>query len=168
MKKRKFLIGMLIILLTSACGLQGQDFDTMVDNLLDGSVAIVYPDSLYQLKLVQEDIIILDAREKEEFDVSHIEGAIWVGYKDFDMSKLKLNKDQDIFVYCSVGYRSEKIGEKLQDAGFERVNNLYGGIFGWKNNGFPVFDNAHHETEQVHTYNKSWGKWLTNGEKVYE
>ena len=168
MGKRKFRIGQLFFLLLSACGMQGQDFDKMVENLLDGSVKLIYPDSLYKLTLEQKSIIILDAREREEFDVSHIEGAIYVGYKDFDMSELNVSKDVDVVVYCSVGYRSEKIGEKLQDAGFKNVNNLYGGIFGWQNKGFPLIDNTSQETQAIHAYSKSWGRWIVNGEKVYE
>jgi hypothetical protein len=44
---------------------------------------------------------------------------------------------------------------------------LYGGIFEWKNNNFKVLDTLGNETEKVHTFSKSWSKWLTKGEKVY-
>jgi len=168
MGKANYKIGSMIFLLASACGLHGQDFDKMVENLLDGSISLISADSLYQLKVEQKNLIVLDAREKNEYDVSHIEGAIYVGYKNFDLSSLNLNKEDYVVVYCSVGYRSEKIGEKLEDAGFKYVNNLYGGIFDWKNKGYPVFDNNKKQTQNVHAYSKSWGKWLINGEKVYE
>lgn len=71
-----------------------------------------------------------------------------------------------VIVYCSVGYRSERIGEKLQDAGFINVQNLYGGIFKWVNEGMPVY-NSIGPTKQVHGYSRSWGVWLQKGEKVY-
>ncbi len=79
----------------------------------------------------------------------------------------KLNKDSPIIVYCSVGYRSERVGEKLKSAGFKNVKNLYGGIFQWVNEGHPVVNKKDHWTDSVHTYNKNWSQWLTKGIKVY-
>ena len=40
-----------------------------------------------------------------------------------------------IIVYCSIGVRSEDIGEKLKELGYTKILNLYGGIFDWKNKG---------------------------------
>ena len=60
------------------------------------------------------------------------------------------------------------MGEKLKKAGFKKVLNLQGGIFDWKNKDYPVYDNKEIETEKIHAYSESWGKWLTKGEKVYE
>lgn len=112
--------------------------------------------------------VFLDAREKTEFEVSHIKNAIWVGYDDFEMSRVKsIAKDKKIIIYCSVGYRSEKITEKLTKAGYTTVTNVVGGIFEWKNLGYPVVDNTGKETEKVHAYSKTWGIWLNKGEKVY-
>ena len=46
-------------------------------------------------------------------------GTSRVGFKDFDLSMVDdLPKDAIIVTYCSVGYRSERIGEKLKKAGF--------------------------------------------------
>ena len=79
-----------------------------------------------------------------------------------------IDKETIIIVYCSVGYRSEKVGEKLKKAKFNKVMNLQGGIFDWKNKGFPVYDNEEAATEKIHVYSESWGRWLVKGEKVYE
>lgn len=117
-----------------------------------------------------KDMVILDAREKDEFMVSHLENAIWSGYSNFDFSRIQThipNKESTIVVYCSIGVRSEDIGEKLLQAGYKNVKNLFGGIFLWKNLGYPVFDESGKETEKVHAYSKEWGLLLTNGTKVY-
>lgn len=113
--------------------------------------------------------IFLDAREPREYAVSHISGAISVGYDHFELKNLPTNlpKDQRIVVYCSVGYRSEKVTEKLQKAGFTNVSNLYGGIFEWANHGLPVV-NQKGVTNEVHAYSRSWGVWLKKGKKVYK
>ena len=111
----------------------------------------------------------LDARELNEFKVSQIEDAMWVGYDDFSLDRVaSLDKSDEIIVYCSVGYRSEKVAEKLIEAGYKNVSNLYGGIFEWKNQGNQVMDSTSTPTEKVHAYNRIWGIWLKQGEKVYD
>ncbi|TNE57322.1 MAG: rhodanese-like domain-containing protein [Bacteroidetes bacterium] len=113
-------------------------------------------------------LVLLDAREPREYAVSHLKGAVQVGYDHFELDKLpKLDKNSRIVVYCSVGYRSEKIAEKLIQAGYKNVSNLYGGIFEWVNQGHSVY-NAKGRTQKVHAYDRTWGVWLNKGEKVYE
>jgi rhodanese-related sulfurtransferase len=116
-----------------------------------------------------QNLVFLDAREKAEFDVSHIKNAVWIGYDDFKMSRLNgISKDAEIIVYCSVGYRSEKITQKLQEAGFKHAKNLYGGIFEWVNQDQEVVNSANQPTQKVHGFDKFWGVWLKKGEKVYD
>ncbi len=113
--------------------------------------------------------IILDVREKDEFEVSRLKNAIWIGYDDFDLSRVdSISHEQEIIVYCSVGYRSSKIGVELKKFGFKNVKNLYGGIFKWANEGRPLYNDST-ETAKIHAYNKKWGRFLINSNliKVY-
>jgi len=131
-----------------------------------GTVAYISADAVK----TNEDLVLLDTRRKEEFEVSHLPNAIWVGYKAFDLGQLEEdypNKKTPFVVYCSVGVRSENIGEKLLKAGYTDVKNLYGGIFEWKNQGFPVYTLEGKPTEKVHAYNRRWGRLLKNAEKIY-
>lgn len=115
-----------------------------------------------------DSVIFVDAREKKEYKVSHILNSIFVGYENQNLSELKkLDTNQTIIVYCSIGYRSEKTSERLNQLGFKNVYNLYGGIFEWKNQGFPVYHDKT-ETEEVHAYSKTWGIWLNKGKKIYD
>jgi rhodanese-related sulfurtransferase len=140
------------------------DFDKMLHKLLQFSVKAVSVNELDSLS----NIVFLDAREHKEFKVSHIKNAIFVGYNNFQIKSVKaIPKDAKIVVYCSVGFRSEKICEKLKAAGFTNVLNLYGGIFEWKNVGKSVFTSNGKETQNVHAFDKDWGKWLCKGVKVY-
>lgn len=142
---------------------QDETFDDMFNRLTDGSVEVVYPKDV-----ADKPVVLLDAREPNEFAVSHLKGARNIGYDDFSIEILKdIPKDTEIVIYCSVGYRSEKVGEQLQEAGFENVSNLYGGIFHWVNEGGEVVNDSG-ATPSVHAYNKKWGKWLTEGDKVYD
>lgn len=116
-------------------------------------------------------LLLLDARELEEYEVSHIENAVFVGYKKFDPENFQThypNKEVAIVVYCSLGVRSENIGEKLVKLGYKKVQNLYGGLFEWKNKGFPVVNEEGKQTEEVHAFSKMWGKYLQKGIKVYK
>ncbi|MCH2199354.1 MAG: rhodanese-like domain-containing protein [Flavobacteriales bacterium] len=153
-----------ITLSMSSCA-QDENFDGMFQRMTSGTVDVITPDSLPTDGMVY----LLDARELEEFEISHIPGAQHIGYDDFSMDNVKhIPRDATVIVYCSVGYRSEKIGENLQEAGYGDIYNLYGGIFHWVNTGNEVENDEGEKTEKVHTYNKKWSKWLERGEKVYE
>jgi rhodanese-related sulfurtransferase len=123
-----------------------------------------------ELKDSKEKFILMDAREKDEYKVSHIPGAIHVGYDKFDLNNyMELDKDKPIVVYCSIGYRSEKVADQLSKAGFKNVYNLFGSIFEWTNQGNQLEDEKGATADKVHTYNKSWSKWMDNPRmiKVY-
>ena len=148
----------------SAQLVQNKSFDAMLSTLLSHNVKEVIIEEVNK----DSTAIFLDSREKKEYYVSHLKNSIWVGYDDFDISRIKhISKNKKIIVYCSVGYRSEKITEKLNKAGYINVSNMVGGIFEWKNQNNKVFDNSGAETQKVHAYSKTWGVWLNRGEKVY-
>ena len=114
------------------------------------------------------NVYFLDTREQKEFDVSHIKGAQCVGYDNFKMSSIRsIPKDATIIVYCSIGARSQTIGEKLVKAGYKNVSNLYGGFFQWSNSGLPKYTSDDKMTQKIHGYSKEWGKWITKGVVVY-
>jgi len=144
--------------------LANERFDKRVTELIDFSVPVI---SVQDLHKNLSDYIILDAREKEEFDISHIQGAQYIGYNKFRKKSIKeIPKDSKIVIYCSVGYRSEKIGKKLQKMGYTNVQNLFGSIFEWINQGYPVVDNLNHPVFKVHTYNKKWSQWVDEDKAV--
>jgi len=116
------------------------------------------------------DFILLDAREDDEFEVSHLPGAIHTGFDHFSLAATtqKLpSKQTPIVIYCSIGVRSECIGEQLLKTGYSNVYNLLGGIFSWYNAGNTVIDDQGQLTDRVHTYSKKWSKYLTSGIAVY-
>lgn len=165
MRRISYLIYTLLISLCASIQAQqvsNAKFNQMLSKLLDHSVTEIGPNN------IKEEAIFLDAREIEEFQVSHLPNAIHVGYDYFNIQKWKylINKKKPIIVYCTVGYRSEKIAEQLQRNGFKNVKNLYGGIFEWVHQNNPLHCNKKH-TDSVHTFNKEWSQWLQKGIKVY-
>ncbi|MCF8258823.1 MAG: rhodanese-like domain-containing protein [Flavobacteriales bacterium] len=151
----------ILLLSFSACA-QNTDLDREVKKLYRNTVPVLQPAQVNGRK------VVLDTRERQEFDVSHLPRARWVGYDDFDMCRVaNIAKSDTIIVYCSIGYRSERVGEKLVKAGYVHVFNLYGGIFQWKNSGGVVVDAKNDTTQRVHCYDRSWSRFLLKGEKVF-
>lgn len=163
----RFLLMTVLSLAFSPTAFTQKKMDKTLKKFNKESVPYIHVDSLNGMN----HIVLLDAREKEEYEVSHLQNSIWVGAKTFELDSVlpKIeNKDAEIIVYCSIGVRSENIGEKLMNAGYTNVKNLYGGIFEWKNEGHAVYDPEGNETEKVHAFSKHWGKLLKKGEKVYD
>jgi len=141
------------------------DFDKKVDRIIGYKVPVISVEDAHCDTLLQ--YVYLDAREKEEFDISHISGARYIGYDNFNISSVvDLPKDAPIIVYCSIGYRSDKIGNKLKKAGYTNVLNLYGSIFEWANRDFLIVDDKDNPTKRLHTYNKKWSRWVDNPEII--
>ena len=104
--------------------------------------------------------ILLDTRSPDEFDVSHLKGALRVdpdakSFPDLDT----LDRQAPIVAYCSVGYRSSDVVSRLQAAGFTNAHNLRGSIFMWANEGRPVYRDRR-QVDEVHPYSAAWGRLL--------
>jgi rhodanese-related sulfurtransferase len=50
----------------------------------------------------------------------------------------QISKDQEVYVYCAVGARSEEAARMLIQQGYTKVYHLQGGIQGWAQQGLPV------------------------------
>lgn len=170
MKKRLYIATATVwLLVLQACGhATDSAYALMLKGMYSHTVPQLKPAELNQLlQKPGNKPLLLDTRTPAEYKVSHIPGARFVAYGTFQVNQLKeVPKNAPIILYCSVGYRSERVGEKLQQAGYRNVHNLYGGIFEWVNRGFPVHSKTG-KTNQVHAYTKTWGVWLQKGEKVY-
>jgi rhodanese-related sulfurtransferase len=157
-----------ILVFTFSFSAYAQDsLSKLLNQYNDRSVPYI---SVQELAMPKTEVVILDAREIEEYQTSHLKNAIYVGYDFFQIDSIQkriLNRDQNIVVYCSLGIRSETIAKKLKKAGYSNVLNLYGGIFEWKNKGFKVYNSEEEETENIHTFSKEWSTWLKKGVKVY-
>lgn len=157
------LIGLTFCIYNFQDSMKKKAFYTLINNLLGHTVTEVKSEDL-----TESNVVWLDARAIEEYNVSHIEDAQFVGYDDFDIKSVEgIDKESEIIVYCSIGYRSEKVAEKLETAGYTNVKNLYGGIFDWYNSGKQVVDSLGQPTKKVHGYGRTWGVWLNDAETVY-
>ncbi|WP_044151275.1 rhodanese-like domain-containing protein [Leptolyngbya iicbica] len=106
--------------------------------------------------------LLIDARQAEEYAVSHLPGAHhWPTLAA--VQQAAVSADAAIVVYCSVGYRSARLAQQLQAAGYTHVMNLEGSIFEWHNQGQPLVVDGK-PTQAVHPYNRTWGLLLASPE----
>ncbi len=111
-----------------------------------------------------KEVLLLDTREPEEFKISHLKNAhLATSARDALKVIEQTSEDSTIVLYCSVGYRSSKIAERLEKRGFKNVYNLEGSLFQWANEGRPVYRGIQ-PTKTVHPYDDEWGQLL---EKEY-
>ncbi|TNE46449.1 MAG: rhodanese-like domain-containing protein [Deltaproteobacteria bacterium] len=109
---------------------------------------------------------LLDVRKLEEYNISHLPGAKHVA-PNTDPKELEkhYNKDQLLVVYCSVGYRSSKLAQRMERAGFQNVYNLEGSIFQWANEDRPLVK-GEKPTQKVHPFDSMWGVFLKKSRRA--
>jgi rhodanese-related sulfurtransferase len=112
--------------------------------------------------------ILLDVRTAKEYEVSHLPGAIRVDPDSELPDFLKtLDRDSPVVAYCSVGYRSSRLVDRLDREGFTNARNLEGSIFEWANKGYPV-ERDGVQVQEVHPYDEEWGRLLAPSLRTYE
>lgn len=80
----------------------------------------------------RENYVILDTRTQEEYEESHIPGAVLIPH-DVILEKAEgilTDKDQLILVYCRSGRRSKLAAEDLLKLGYTNIRE-FGGIIDW-------------------------------------
>ena len=104
--------------------------------------------------------LLVDVRTADEFFVSHLPGA-----RRLDPGASAIPRDWGstktvpVVFYCSVGYRSSQMAERMTGKGWTNVFNLEGSIFEWANEGRPI-EAGGHSVRVVHPYNATFGKLL--------
>jgi rhodanese-related sulfurtransferase len=83
---------------------------------------------------------ILDVRTAGEVAQGKIEGALVIDYysPNFLDQVSQISKDQELYLYCAVGARSEEAARLLVQQGYTKVYHLQGGIQGWSQEGMAV------------------------------
>lgn len=124
--KRLYLITRLLLFFLPACGqnpdinqLSSHEFNSIINN---------------------GEGTLLDVRTKREFKNGHINNAGQLNYYawEFRQKLLLLPKDEDIYLYCNTGYRSNRAARILLENGYSRVYNLQHGIMEWNLENLPV------------------------------
>jgi sulfur-carrier protein adenylyltransferase/sulfurtransferase len=95
--------------------------------------------ALDSLRDSERGCVIVDVREREEWDEGHLPGAVHVprGHLESRIERAAPDKSRPVLVYCASGNRSAFAAKTLEELGYDHVVSLAGGFTDWKRNGNP-------------------------------
>ena len=122
---KKLIVILLMVVVLTACGQNSENQQEAVYVNITAKQAKEIMDS-------QEGYIILDTRTQEEYDESHIPGAILIPHDEIleKAEDVLTDKDQLLLVYCRSGRRSKLASEDLVKLGYTNIQE-FGGIIDW-------------------------------------
>ncbi|MCZ6835198.1 MAG: rhodanese-like domain-containing protein [Planctomycetota bacterium] len=103
------------------------------------------------VRMEDENLVIVDVRTPEEQAISKIKGAITAD--EFE-AKADQYRDKSIVCYCTIGHRSGLYTQQLMSRGF-KAENLQGAILAWTHASGKLEDSSG-ETTKVHIFSKAY------------
>jgi len=95
-------------------------------------VAMLTPEEVSNRIRAGSDVLILDVRTQEEWEVHHIQGATLLPMNTLRSRLIELDRDRETIVVCEHGMRSLSVARYLiTQAGFQNVANMVGGMSEW-------------------------------------
>ena len=82
-----------------------------------------------------ENIMVIDARDADQFAKDHIPGAVNIEWRQVLNERENLPDDKMVLIYCNTGSLSAQAGFALRVAGHDNVRILQGGFEEWKAKG---------------------------------
>lgn len=84
-------------------------------------------------------LTIIDVRDRIEFNISHIMGAVPMPLNEpTDRVLNKLELGRDIYIYGATDEETAIGAARLREAGYRNVSEIRGGLAAWKAVGYPV------------------------------
>ncbi len=88
-------------------------------------------------------LTIIDVRNRDAFNISHISGAVSLPMNELvnrALSNFELIRD--IYVYGSTNEETALAAAQLRNAGYQNVAELIGGLAAWKAVDYPIEGNS--------------------------
>ena len=114
---------LLSLLLLTGCG----------RNTSDSSYEQITQEAAKEMMDTQQEVVILDVREQDEYDSGHIPGAVLLPVGTIDettAAEVIPEKDSTVLVYCRSGNRSKTASSALAELGYTNIYE-FGGINTW-------------------------------------
>ena len=88
----------------------------------------------------KEKIILLDVRDKNEFEEGSIPGALNIsrGMLEFKVALVIPDKNAKIIVFCGLDLRGPLATKSLNEMGYVNAVNMTGGLKAWKEAGYAI------------------------------
>lgn len=114
-------------LLLTACGVQAGEKTAEEENAYHKITA-----EEAKTKIEEGNVTILDVRTEEEYQSSHIPGAMLLPLDKIGSEPPKElpDKEADILIYCRSGNRSKQAADRLVKLGYLNIYD-FGGIMDW-------------------------------------
>lgn len=135
---------LLIAVLLAACATlnSGTTVKTS-EQMVNDAKAVIKELSVQDVKKLidnKDKIILLDVRDKDEFETGYIPWAINLsrGMLEFKISTMIPDKNSMIIVYCGIDLRGPLATRTLNEMGYKNAVNIAGGLNAWKAAGYPI------------------------------
>jgi rhodanese-related sulfurtransferase len=104
-----------------------------------GRANLVDPTAAIRL-MNNDDAVVIDVREANDFNNGHIKNAKNVPMSSFksQLESLEKHREKPVLMYCRSGSTSGKACRMLKKSGFSNIHNLAGGIVGWQDANLPL------------------------------
>jgi molybdopterin/thiamine biosynthesis adenylyltransferase/rhodanese-related sulfurtransferase len=104
-----------------------------VAGIQDSDIPSITVQALHALRESEGEVVLIDVRERTEWDIAHISGALHMPKsprltKDIEA---RFGKEASLVLHCKSGARSRAVLTELQALGFSNARNLEGGILAW-------------------------------------
>ena len=138
--KTTFLSGLLILTALFGCQPSSKTESASTESTSPTASASVITLTAQEFAAKSPTGTLLDVRTAGEVAQGKIEGALVIDFysSDFLDQVSQISKNQEVYLYCAVGARSEEAARMLLQNGYTKVYHLQGGIQGWSQEGLPV------------------------------
>ena len=101
----------------------------------------VTPQDVRDMQARGDDVVLLDVREPNEWNLGHVPGAIHIprGILESNVES-RVPRERRVVIYCASGNRSALAAESLGQMGYGDVSSMAGGFRGWAESGGAVED----------------------------
>ena len=82
-------------------------------------------------EITSREGLVLDVREAAEYAFGHVPGAKSIPMGELEARLAELDQDQEIYVICRTGTRSDMAAKVLANKGFKKVYNVLPGMIEW-------------------------------------
>ncbi len=86
-----------------------------------------------------EDALLIDVREADEWSNGHIPGALFIprGFLEQRVEEKAADRSRQVILYCAGGTRSAFAAKTMEQLGYTNVASMAGGFARWKEQGLP-------------------------------
>ncbi len=116
---------------------------TIKEVIEDSREGVEFIDNTELIKRINANpkLILLDVRNKEEYDAGHLKGATWLerGLVEYTMARTLREPDAEIIVYCAKGNRSAQVVKALKNMGYKNVKS-HTGLEKWAEEGYSIYN----------------------------